>query len=464
MSYNKKLVKAGSLYFIGNIFDKAVAFITVPIFTRMLSTSDYGVTTIYLSWVSILSVIITLSVGISIRTAVVDYADDKDRYISSIFSLGTISAFLITAVVCCGGLLFGNGTSLKLILLCCLHSYSTSIITAVQWRYMMDVKYLQKTVLQCLPNMGIITLSIFLISSINDNKYLGRVYSYALVMTVVACFYLIYYLFKGRTFYKREYWKYALGFSIPIIFHSLSTVILSQADRIMITWLRNVSETGIYGLAYQFGMVPLVITTTFENIWIPWFTEKMENHDKLSINSMVRPYTNSVAIMCAAIMFVAPEVLKWMTIEAYFSAIYIIAPVVAATYLMFLASVSLGLEYYLKKTKTIAVNTLIAACVNIILNLIFIPKYGGIAAAYATVASYAVSFIMHYTVARKLDRGLFDFKVYVFPILLLVASVTFTTVLMDYALIRWGIGVVLGIMFCIMGYRFIKLKNNIVHN
>ena len=55
----KKILKAGTLYFIGNIFDKAVAFITVPIFTRMLSTSDYGVTTTYLSWVSILTVIIT---------------------------------------------------------------------------------------------------------------------------------------------------------------------------------------------------------------------------------------------------------------------------------------------------------------------------------------------------------------------------------------------------------------------
>lgn len=108
----KKILKAGTLYFIGNIFDKAVAFITVPIFTRMLSTSDYGVTTTYLSWVSILTVIITLSLGNSIRTAVVDFESDKDGYLSSIFALGTISAIIMSGGICIVSYMLGTDADL----------------------------------------------------------------------------------------------------------------------------------------------------------------------------------------------------------------------------------------------------------------------------------------------------------------------------------------------------------------
>ena len=91
-----KSIRASVFYFIGNIFDKAIAFITVPIFTRLLSTADYGITSTYLSWVSVLSVVITLSLGESARNGVVEYSNDKDSFMSSIISLGTISALVIT--------------------------------------------------------------------------------------------------------------------------------------------------------------------------------------------------------------------------------------------------------------------------------------------------------------------------------------------------------------------------------
>ena len=458
MKINKYL-KASTMYFIGNIFDKAVAFITVPIFTRLLNTADYGVTTTYLSWISILSVIITLSLGNSVRNAVSDYSKDIDGYISSIFALGTISGLIISVVIVIGALIMGNAASLKLIVLCCAQAYASSILSTVQWRYMMEVRYIKRTLIQCVPNIVIIIFSIIWINSLETNKYMGRIYSYAIVYVVTAAGYLLIYFYKGRTFYNKRYWRYALSFSLPIIFHSLSTVVLSQADRTMITWLKNSSETGIYGLAYQFGMIPLVFTTTFENIWIPWFSERMNHGDKDSINKMVKPYINTIMVLCAGVMLIAPEVLKIMTTKEYYSAVDMIAPVVLAIFFMFLASISLDLEYYLKKTKSIAFNTLIAAVINIVLNWIFIPEYGAVAAAYTTVVSYAVSFGMHYIIARKMDNELFPFKVYIISIISILFFTIITTVLMDYAVIRWAIGLVLGLIFIVLGSKFIRVKN-----
>ena len=457
---NNKLLKASSFYFIGNIFDKAVAFITVPIFTRLLSASDYGITTTYLSWISILSVIITLSLGNSIRTAAYDYARDIDSYISSIFSLGTVSAVIITLVLSIGSIITNTSVPVKFIVLCCIQAYASSILSTIQWRYMMEVNYIKRTLIQCLPNLLIILLSIVLIKEMENDKFLGRIYSYVVVYVLFALIYLVYYLFKGHTIFNKNYWKYALNFSLPVIFHSLSVVILSQSDRTMITWLKDASETGIYGLAYQFGMIPLVFTSTLENVWIPWFAEKMRNNDKKSINQMVKPYINFIMILCVSIMLVAPEVLKLMTTREYYSAIYMIAPVILAIFLMFLASVSLDLEYYLQRTKTIAFNTLIAALVNIALNLIYIPSFGGTAAAYTTVVAYGISFFMHYVVAKKLDKELFPMKVYIIPITGMVIFTLLTILLMNYPIVRWGISGVLGCLCVIMGHKYIKIKRN----
>lgn len=454
MTEKRKILKAGTAYFLGNIFDKAVAFLTVPIFTRLLSTSDYGVTATYQSWVSILSVIITLSLGNSIRTAVVDYKNKIGAYMSSIFALGTCSALVISFFICFFSSFFYSKDVLIMVCLCCLNAYSTSIISAVQWRYIMELNYLKRTLLQCIPNLIAIVFSIIMIKQLTESKYLGRIVPIAVVFSFFGIGYLLYYFCKEKTFYNKIYWSYACSFSLPIIFHSLSTVILSQFDRTMITWLRNSSETGIYGLAYQFGMVPLVVTTTFENIWIPWFTKKMEEGNKKIINKMVIYYIRIVTIMCIGIMCIAPEVLKFMSTPEYYNAIYIIPPIIVSTFLMFLASISLDLEYYLKKTRTIASNTVIAALVNVILNLIFIPMYGAIAAAYTTVVAYLVSFLMHYFVARKMDKNLFDFKIYFGPLIIIGCCTVIVTLLINYVFARWVLGVVFGLVFIIQIKKF----------
>jgi len=227
----------------------------------------------------------------------------------------------------------------------------------------------------------------------------------------------------------------------------------------MITYLKDSGETGIYGLAYQFGMIPLVLTTTFENIWIPWFTEKMKKSDKDAINKMVRPYVTSVLLVCSIIMLVTPEVFKLLTTEEYYSGIGMLPPIIMSVFLIFLGSLSLNLEYYLRETKTIAINTLVAASVNILLNFIFIPKCGGIAAAYTTMISYMVSFIMHYVVARRLDKTLFGFQIYIIPLLVSGGVCIMAKILTGYAVIRWGIAVVLGVSLCLILYKLIKEKN-----
>ena len=78
--FNKNL-KNGILYFLGNIFDKAIAFVTVPVFTRLMTTAEYGITSTYSSYVSVVSVIIGLELTGTIRNVYVDFHNEYEDYI-----------------------------------------------------------------------------------------------------------------------------------------------------------------------------------------------------------------------------------------------------------------------------------------------------------------------------------------------------------------------------------------------
>jgi len=152
-------------------------------------------------------------------------------------------------------------------------------------------------------------------------------------------------------------------------------------------------------------------------------------------------------------MLVAPEILTIMAPKEYWSGKVLIPPIVLASFFMFLYSISVDLEYYYKSTKIIATNTIIAAGINIILNYIFIPLYGALAAAFTTVIAYAVSFAIHYFAARKLDNELFSFKTYIKPISIMGAAVLITYLTMDNGILRWVIAVGGFSLYLLISYK-----------
>ena len=92
-------LNATLFYMIGNLFDKAIALITVPIFTRIMSAADYGIFNTYASWVSIFAIFIGLSLGQTLRSAIYEKEIEIESYISSIFGLSILDFVLTFCLV-----------------------------------------------------------------------------------------------------------------------------------------------------------------------------------------------------------------------------------------------------------------------------------------------------------------------------------------------------------------------------
>lgn len=421
---NKKSIKVGILYTLGNLFNKGIAFITIPIYTRILTTYDYGIVNTYTSWVGIVSIIIGMALHMSIRTAFIDYKEDIDDFVSTIFYFN-ILIFMIFFIVFFFMLnIFRININYVLVILCLIQGFATSLIEDYSMYLMMKIEYKWRTFLLVIPNLIINIISIFIIYCILDShKYLGKIIPSSFITLIFAIIITFIVFKRGKFSLNKKFVIYALNISLPLILHGLALNILSQSDRIMLTNLVGASETGIYSLTYNLSMVAMVFISSIEGVWIPWFMKKMNEKNVSEINEKFKLYLDFMTVIVGCIILVSPEVLKILAPKEYWAGDKIIPPIILSSYVIFLYTNYVNIEHFYKKTKFIALNTIIAASTNIILNLIFIPKYKSTAASITTIISYLISLILHYTYSRKLEENIFPLILYIIPILSIICIV-----------------------------------------
>lgn len=435
-------LKATGLYTIGSMFNKAISLLLLPVFTRLLSKSSYGIVSTYTSWVNIVVIIVGVQLNLSLRSASVDYKDEIDSYTHSLNVLTSlISAVLmaITIVVCSFTL---ETTITLLVFFCFIQSFMTAIINIELQKQMMELAYVKRTILLSLPNLLAALLGIAIIILFPETDYWGRIISMVFVYLLIGSIILIKYFYKSHGSKVTKYWKYALSFSIPLIFHGLANVLLNNIDRTMITAYRSAEETGVYSVAYTMGMVLIAVTSALESVWIPWFTKAMNEERKDEVNRIGKIYIFVGSFICTIAIMCMPEVLKLFTEKSYWDAVDVLPPIMLASYVVFLFTICANTEYYYKKTKHIAFNTLIAAGSNIVLNFILIPRFGAVAAAYTTLASYTLSFILHYLYSSKLNKDILQIKIYIIPTIVVIIGTILTYCCMSIPLLRWSIAIV----------------------
>lgn len=432
------LKKASGYYLIGTLFNKGFAFLTVPIFTRILSTSDYGIVTTYNSWISILSVIMGFAIYIGIRASFIDYPDKVDDFLSVCTTFTLICGALMCLFVGGGAILLKVDAGITLIFLCLLQGLSAALVQNYSMYLMMRYQYKYRTALMVLPNLISVILSVIaILFVVKSDLYLGRIVPTALVNIGFGVLVVIAVYKRSKCLFNKRYLKYALAISAPLVLHGIALNILSQSDRTMITLLSSAAQTGIYSLIYNFSMIATVITTALEGIWVPWFTDKLKERKINEINQIAKDYINLMTYAMVGVILIGPEVVKLLASKQYWKGISIIPPIVLANYIIFAYTLYVNIEHYYKKTPYITLNTLIAAGCNLVLNYIFIPKYGYVGAAYTTLVSYLLAFVLHANYAKKMEKNLYPISFFARPIIHIIVAVTFFYAFVELWLVRW---------------------------
>lgn len=440
---DSKTSKASIWYFMGSIAETGIVVLLMPIFTRLLSTYDYGMVNTYNSWVTIVGIFVSLSASMSVRSATVDYREKLDNYCQSLFSLYGINFVILTFVLTGAYFLFDLELPYALLILCLWQGLVSAVTATVNQRYLMEEKYKHRTLLMVAPVILSTITGIIAVILLHEGKYYGRIVPNIVIISCVAAYFILQYSRKtGRiASIKKEYIRYALAISLPLIFHQLSLNVLSSMDRTMITAMRNAGETGVYSVVYNIGIGVTIVLNVFDSVWIPWFYKRMDSGDTKSINVVYKQVLMIMTAFIAAYMLGAPELLKLLASRDYWGGMVMLPPIVLASFFIFLNTFPVNLQYYTKKTKRIASNTIVAAIANLILNFIFIPQYGATAAAYTTVAAYALLVVLQGIEGKKINKTFFPWRYLACAVVFMGGMTVVAYLLMEHWLVRWILAV-----------------------
>lgn len=462
MSKNK-IIKAGLGYTIGNYLLKGLSFLTIPIFARILSTSDYGVINTFGAYESILFVIIGFSIHSSFKNARYKYGtvqegsqkgNDYRTYVSNAFILICISGtawFLIAGLFnkSLAALLKLDGPMLFLLVI---NSAASAVITAYNSDVSINYEYKKYLAIAGFNSIGNVVLSLVLIYYVFPEKRdFARILGMVAPIAIAALFVIIQQVRADKPNHLGRMMKWGLKYSLPIVPHGLSQIVLSSFDRIMITNMINTHTTGIYSFSYNIFMIIQVVASSVDTIWTPWFYENRKKEDFDQINRVSKLYIYFLCSMCLCVMLVSPEIVYILGGLKYQDAVYCVPPVLAGGFFTYLYNIPVVVEYYYGKTKHIAAATTLAAVMNIVLNYIFIRRYGYVAAAYTTLVTYILYFLFHYLMALKIEKKrLFVNKSFIICSLCVVSGLIVSLLCINMILLRIILAVIIAACFVLL--------------
>lgn len=414
-------VKVSMSYAICSILQKCLSFITLPLFTRLLTTEQYGQYTIYSSWSGILMIFLTLNLAYgSFQTAMAKYDDRRNEYISSIQGICLLLSAIFLIVYLPfrkqWNILFELPTFFVLLMTSeIFFSTSTSL-----WMGKNRFEFKYKSVISITLLTSVLSpLIAYLLVCATQEKGYARILGYAGTNIVVGIIIFCLNIVKGKKLFNKEFWKYALSFNIPLLAYYLSQVVFNQSDRIMISHITGSSDAAMYGVAYNLAMIMTFVLNAINGSYVPWLYGKIKQGKAEENKSISLILVILMGLIILGVIWYAPEIIIIMAGEKYASAIYVVAPVSMSLLLLFYCQLFINIEFYYEEKKMLVYGSVSAALINIILNAILIPRFGFVAAGYTTLVSYMVFAISNlYTMRKVLKRRQIKDNMYNYKVLL----------------------------------------------
>ena len=384
-------VKASMWYLACSVLQKAIGFLTTPIFTRVMGTSDFGIVSMYNSWEAILTVLCTLYLYNGVyNNAMIEYKSDKDGFTSSMQTLTTILSLIVFSVlfVFYRQLADVIGLSKPIMLLMMIDIVFSAGMSFWSIRNRYEYKYKSVAVFTILSSLLMPALSVILVLNSAEHKAEARILG--TVVTHVIVYGIVYFLnlTRGKKAVDLKYWKYGIKFNLPLIPHYLSSTIMTQSDRVLINTLCGSSAAGIYSISTNVTSIMNIVTVSINQAVTPWIYEMLEAKKMKEIGKNVYKIVSLVGVGFVLTSFIVPEVIGVLAPSEYKSAIWATPPLLIGMFMYFIYCNFGNVEIYFHKQNAMLFSSVTVAVINIILDYILIQKYGYIAASYATMVSY----------------------------------------------------------------------------
>lgn len=465
-------VKASLWYTICSTIQQGISFLTVMIFTRMMSTEEYGLTNIYQTWFNIIIIFATLNLQYgAFNNAMLKFENDRDRYISSMQGLTTLLTLSLFAVYFIFRAPINNMIQMTtpVMLAMCIELLVTPAFGFWSGKKRFDYEYKMLVIITIIISIVTPLLGIVMVYN-SDEKGVARIYSLVIVKAIVYGGLYVYNGIKGKAFFDKEYWKYAIGFNGPLVPYYLSQIVFNQSDRIMIDNMTGRDDAAIYGVAFSIALVLTFVLNAINNSFVPWKYRKFKEKEYEGVGQVSNGIALLMAGMLLALILCAPEIIRIMGPEEYSAAKWVVPPLAAGVYFLFIAQLFINVEFFFEEKTMLVAGSIFSAVLNIVLNAIFIKIYGFVAAGYTSLVCYIMFAVCNYFCIRKTLKKhwpeakatqIYDLKTLIIMSIVFLALMFGCIVLYNTFVIRYVILVIAIIVAIINRNKIIDLVKKI---
>ena len=392
----KNLFRNLAIYGLGDIATSVVSLLLLPVYTRYLTPSDYGVIAMLLTIEAVAKVLFRWGVDTAFMRLYYDCRDEpaRQRLASTVFFflLAVNGSILLVGLLGAGWLsrmLFGSAEHALLIGLVIANTF-------VVGQYFIPFQVLRITeqsrqfiALVFVRSAGTLILRLVFVVGLGLGV-LGVVVADLVMTAIFTVIISPWFTPLIRPVFSWPLMREALGFGLPRIPHSIGHQIIGLADRYFLNAFGTLRDVGLYSIGASFGLALKLFLSAFEAAWTPFFLGVMREPNPQRIYSTVSTYVLAVLVLLtASLCAIAPDIVRltttpdfheaakvtpWIALGVMFQGVYLVG--------------SIGLVIT-KRTTRYPLATGLAAGVSLAANAWLIPRYGLLGAAWANMLAYA---------------------------------------------------------------------------
>lgn len=402
-SKGKELAKNTAIISIGKICTQVVSFLLLPVYTGILSTEEYGVVDLIITYTSLLLPIITLQLEQALFRFLLEKRGDNEgtkQVISTVCSITIFTMVIFSVIFVVVSPLIKSQYKFYLLANLLTNSFSAMMLQTARGLGKNGVYAIGSF----LNASSMIVLNITFIVCFHMGAY-GMIWSH--ILGAIICGTYVFWNVKAYKYItiripSKEERKRYLGYALPLIPNQISWWILSVSDRTVILWKMGVAFNGIYSIAGKFSNLYSVMYNIFNLSWTELISVHFNDEDREKSFSELQDMVVKLLIcLYLGIVSIMPFVFPIMINEKYADAYYQIPILMIGVF--FSAMIGVMSAYYIadKNTKVIAKTSMICAAINLILDILLMPFIGLFAASIASAIAYFVMYMVRYIDINK---------------------------------------------------------------
>ncbi len=464
MANLRSLAKDTAIYGLSSIVGRFLNYMLVPLYTAKLSAASggYGVITNVYAYTALLLVILTYGMETTFfRYANKENEDPNKVYSTILLSVGSTSLIfflLILIFLTPISTMMGYGDHPSYIWVMAL-TVAIDAFLCIPFAYLRykkrPIKFaalkMLNIILSIMLNLVFFLILPALYDSAGNGSLLNKIYDptvgagYAFYINLFCTGIMVFFLMKELTGFKYVFDKALLrkmlDYSMPIMILGVAGILNQTADKIIFPYIYGGQDAhaqlGIYGAASKIAMIMAMITQAFRYAYEPFVFGKAKEKDNRQTYATAMKYFVVFTLLAFLVVMGYMDILRYLIGRDYWAGLRVVPIVMAAEIMM---GIYFNLSFWYKlidKTIWGACFSGIGCAVLVITNVVFVPRYGYIACAWAGFAGYATSMILSYFVGQKkypINYPLREILIYVVIALVLFGGITYCNKLLPI----WG--------------------------